>query len=183
MKSERNRRLALLLLIGFTCSTWLGAQNRTSGDKESCRRFTQTFYDWYVAKVFESFDHKNVDVLLEALDYQGQPFSRELVQGIRKVRAEEKKSHEAILDFDPILNTQDAAAHYQVRKVTERDGHFLAEIYGVWDTPHPELGKGPQVVAEMTLRQSRWVFINFHYPNSAYPASENLLRMLESALR
>jgi hypothetical protein len=178
-----NRRLALLLLICFTCSSWLAAQSRTPEPKESCRQFTQTFYNWYVSKVFESLDHKNVDALLEALDYKGQPFSRELVQGIRSVRTEEKKSHEAILDFDPILNTQDPAEHYLVRELTERNGHFLAEIYGVWNAPHPELGKGPQVVAEMTRMQGRWVFINFHYPNSVYPASENLVRMLEFALR
>jgi hypothetical protein len=178
-----NRRLALLLLICFACSSRLAAQTAASGDNESCRRFTQTFYNWYVSKVFESLDHKNVDTLLEALDYKGQPFSRELVQGIKRVRAKEKKSHEAILDFDPILNAQDPAERYLVREVTERNGHFLAEIYGAWDTQHPELGKEPQVVAEMTRMQGRWVFINFHYPNSVYPASENLLSMLEFALR
>ena len=105
-----NRRLALLLLICFTCSSRLVAQDRAQADKESCRQFTQAFYSWYVGKVFESFDHKNTDALLEALGYKGQPFSRELVQGIRSVRTEEKKSHEAILDFDPILNTQPCRA-------------------------------------------------------------------------
>ena len=178
-----NRRLALLLLICFTCSSRLVAQDRAQADKESCRQFTQAFYSWYVAKVFESFDHKNTDALLEALGYKGQPFSRELVQGIRSVRTEEKKSHEAILDFDPILNTQDPAEHYLVREVTERNGQFLVEIYGIWNAPRTELGEGPQVVAELTHMQDRWMFINFHYPNSVYPASENLVSMLKFALR
>lgn len=178
-----SRRLALLLLMCFTWSSQLAAQSRPPEDNESCKRFTQTFYNWYVSKVFGSFDHKGTDPLLEALDYEGHPFSSELVQGIRKVRAEEKKSHEAVLDFDPILNTQDPAEHYLVREVTERNGHFLAEIYGVWDRPPADLGKGPQVVAEMTNKQGRWIFNNFHYPGSPYPQSENLVSILKFALR
>jgi hypothetical protein len=174
-----SRRLALLLLMCFTCSSRLTAQSRAPQDNELCRRFTQTFYNWYVSKVF---DDKKADALLEALDYKRQPFSRELAQGIRSVRGEEKKSHEAILDFDPILNTQDPAEHYVVRNVTERNGHFFADIYGVWNRPVPDLGKEPQVVAEMTHIQGRWIFINFHYPNSVYPASENLVSMLKFAL-
>lgn len=177
-----SRRLALLLLMCITCSFRLAAQSRARQDNELCRQFTQTFYNWYVSKVFESFDHKDADALLEALDYKPQPFSRELVQGIRTVRGEEKKSHEAILDFDPILNTQDPAEHYVVRNVTERNGHFFADIYGVWNKPVPDLGKEPQVVAEMTHIQGRWIFINFHYPNSIYPASENLVSMLKFAV-
>ena len=96
-----NRKFALLLLICLSCACRLSAQGRAGEDRESCRQFTQAFYNWYVAKVFQSFDHKDADPLLDALDYKSHPFSRELTQGMRKVRAEEEKSHEAILDFDP----------------------------------------------------------------------------------
>jgi|SRR5579863_5118178 len=178
-----NRKFALLSLICLACASRLPAQTRTREDTESCQRFTQAFYNWYVAKVFQSFHDKNADPLLEGLDYKGHPFSRGLVQGIRKVRAEEVKSHGAILDFDPILNSQDPAEHYLVRNVTEKDGRYLAEIYGVWHTPPSDLRKGPQVVAEIIYRQGRWVFVNFHYPGSPFPESENLVSILKSALR
>ncbi|MGH9735000.1 MAG: hypothetical protein ACRD8A_10485 [Candidatus Acidiferrales bacterium] len=177
-----NRKCAALLLICLACGSRLPAQPHAHGGTGSCQRFAQTFYTWYVGQIFESFDKKNMDPLLQALGYKGHPFSRELEQGIRKVRAEEEKSHEAILDFDPILDTQDPAEHYVVRKVTMKSGHYWAEIYGVWPTPHPELGKRPEVVAEMSY-QGRWIFVNFHYPGDPDPRSENLLSMLKFALR
>jgi hypothetical protein len=78
-----NRKFAVLLMICLASASRLPAQSRAREDRESCRRFTQAFYNWYVAKVFESFDHKDADPLLEALDYKGHPFSRKLVQGTR----------------------------------------------------------------------------------------------------
>lgn len=178
-----SRKFIPLLLICLICAYRLPAQTPVRDDRKSCQRFTQAFYNWYVGQVFESFDKRDMDPLLEALDYKGHPFSREIAQGIRKVRAEEETTHEAILDFDPILNTQDPAEHYVVRKVTAKNGHYWAEIQGIWDAPRTGVGKGHQVVAEIAYSHGRWTFVNFHYPGDPDPRSENLVSMLKFALR
>jgi len=82
------------------------------------------------------------------------------------------------LDFDPILNTQDPADRYVVRSVMRRGGHYWANVYGVWSRPVSGQEKQPQVVAELNFKNGRWVFVNFHYPNSTNPDNENLLSML-----
>jgi hypothetical protein len=172
---------SFLLLCAFPAH----AQKAPQDLKGSCLHFTQEFYTWYVKtlSVFESDHSKNAkDPELAALNYEGKPFTHELDQGLRKVKAEEKASGDAILDFDPFLNSQDPAEHYEVRKVTEKNGHYWAEVYGVWSTQPSDLGNGPQVVAEMAFENNRWVFVNFHYPNSTDPRNESLLRMLRYAL-
>ena len=43
--------------------------------------------------------------------------------------------------------------------------------------------KNPDVVAElMPLKTGQWIFVNFHFPNSHDPNSENLLSMLKRML-
>lgn len=182
--STPTRRIAVASCILFLFAGSAQAQKQHQDLTGSSRHFTQEFYSWYVKTVFAKPPSKSAgDPLLAALSYEGHPFSRELDQGVREVKAEEKSSHEAILDFDPILNSQDPAERYVVRKISEKSGHFWADIYGVWSRPPSDLGTGPQVVAEMVFENNRWVFVNFHYPGSPPAASDNLLSMLRQALR
>ena|SRR5215472_2002843 len=176
MPTSRVVVISCILLLS-ACSAQ--AQKAPQDLKQSCLRFTQTFYNWYL----KTLDSKNAkDPQLAALSYERKPFSHELEQGLRKVKAEEIASGDAILDFDPFLNTQDAAEHYEVRKITEKNGHYCADVYGIWSEPVSGVGNGPQVVAEMVFENNRWIFVNFHYPNGTDPRNESLLSMLRYAL-
>lgn len=173
---------AFVVFFVFYGGGLLQGQNKAENisETESCRHFAQQFYDWYTAQVALSFHHKNSDPLMNALDQKKEAFSGDLERGLRRVRAEEAKSHDAILDFDPILNSQDPAERYAVRSVRKKDGHFFVDVYGVWRTPPADLGKGPQVVTELIFRDGRWVFVNFHYPDSTDSRNENLLSFLNN---
>lgn len=178
------RRIAVLLLVCVAGAARVSAQNGAGGAGEaSCRQFTQAFYNWYVQKVAESDHGVKADPLLEALEYKGHPFASELAGKIRAVTAKQKKLYKVLLDFDPILNTNVPAKQYVVRRVTQKNGHYRAEIYALGDAAHPQPYDGPQVIVEMSYSQGRWVFVNFHYPGSPYPESENLLSILNWALR
>ena len=116
--------------------------------------------------------------MARGLEVQSNPFSRELSRALIESDAEAKAEGDPVLDFDPILNSQDPAERYVVRTVTRKDGYYWAEVYGVWSRPVPDQDKRPQVVAEMTFKDGRWQFVNFHYPNYTDPNNENLLSIL-----
>jgi hypothetical protein len=178
MKGSKRRIVFLLcaLLLSTSC---LQAQKETQGDEKSCLHFAQAFYNWYVMEVFKDFK-ANVGIAPwhAALKYRGDPFSSELSRALIQSDAEAKAEGDPVLDFDPILNSQDPAERYVVRTVTRKDGHYLVEVYGVWSRPVPDQGQGPQVVAEMTFKDGHWQFVNFHYPNYTNPNNENLLSIL-----
>jgi hypothetical protein len=83
-----------------------------------------------------------------------------------------------VLDFDPILNTQDMGNHYTVRSVTIDHDQCLADVYGVWSRPVPNNGQTLNVVTELVSIKGRWVFVNFHYPGSGNFPSVDLLKIL-----
>lgn len=173
------RSIALLLCISLL--SWpLYAQNESrNGKQQSCLRFVQGFYNWYVAEVFKDLKENNGKVPWHAaLKYKGNPFSRELTRALIASDAEAEVDGDPVLDFDPILNTTDLADRYVVRNVIYKNGHYWADVYGVWSRPVPDQGKEPNVVAELAFRDNRWSIVNFHYPDSTNPDNENLLSIL-----
>lgn len=163
--------ISILLMV---CCTLRG-QRTVQATKDSCLHFTQTFYNWYVAHALNA---ANSVPWIVALKYEGGPFSKDLAQALVRSESEAKAEGDAVLDFDPILNTQDPADHYLVRSVTRRQGHYWANVYGIWSRPVSGQGQKPQVVAELMFKHGRWFFVNFHYPNSTNPDNENLLTIL-----
>lgn len=174
-----HRGVALLLCVFFLSACSIQAQKEPQDTEKSCQRFAQAFYSWYVSNTLKDFSAKNRWVPWHAaLKYRGNPFSSELTRALIKSDAEAKADGDPVLDFDPILNTQDPADRYEVRIISHKNGHYLASVYGVWSRPVPDQGKEPQVVAEMVFENGRWLFVNFHYPNSTSPNNENLLSIL-----
>jgi hypothetical protein len=171
----KEKRIALVL-CALLLSAWpLRAQKEPDSGRESCLRFVQSFYDWYVAEVFKDLKEHKVP-WHSALKYKGNPFSQELTRALIASDAEAKVDGDPVLDFDPILNTQDPAERYVVQNVTYKNGHYWAEIHGVWSEPAPD--NKPQVVAELTFQDNRWSIVNFHYPDS--PDDVNLLKILRA---
>jgi hypothetical protein len=173
-------KIAVLFCVSLLSACSVGAQTPPAANEKSCLQFTQDFYSWYVKLVFKSFDDKKArDVVLTALTYNGRHFSHELTLELRQAKAEEAASRDVILDGDPFLNSQDPAERYVVRKVTEKNGRYFADVYGIWPVPPAELGKGPQVVAELIFKDGRWIFVNFQYPHTG-PGADDLLNLLNN---
>jgi hypothetical protein len=149
------------------------AQNHLERSQKSCRSSVQGFYDWYVAKRVG----ENVDWHV-ALEQKGQAFSTELTLSLRNSDVESKVDGDPVLDFDPILNTQDMGDQYTVRSVTIDHDRCWADVYGVWSRPVPNNGQTLNVVAELVSKKGRWVFVNFHYPSSGNYPSVDLLQIL-----
>jgi hypothetical protein len=173
------RSIALLFCVFFLGACALRAQEGSQNSEKSCLRFSQDFYDWYVKKTLNDLREANqLAPWHAAMRYNGNPFSRGLTRALVESDAEAKADGDPVLDFDPILNTQDPADHYVVRSTALKNGHCWAEVYGVWSRPIPPQGEKPQVVAEIVFENGRWHFVNFHYPNSTNPDNENLLSLL-----
>ena len=174
------RKIALLFCVFFLSACSIQAQKRPQDSEKSCQHFAQAFYNWYVTDVFKDFKAKNRWVPWHAaIKYKGNPFSGELTRSLIESDAEAKTEGDPVLDFDPILNSQDPADRYAVRSVTRKNDRYWAKVYGVWSRPVPDQSKEPQVVAEMVFRHGQWLFVNFHYPNSTSPDNENLLSILK----
>jgi hypothetical protein len=169
-----SRRITALACI-FLVASVLSAQTVEPDNKDSCIQFVQSFYDWYVSKAIVQNRERPWHL---AAKHGGKAFDDKLTQALAKSDAEVRSTGDAVLDFDPILNTQDPAERYVIREVTRKDGHCLANVYGVWSRSVPDQGKKPQVVAEIAFENGRWLFVNFHYPNSSSPKNENLLSIL-----
>jgi hypothetical protein len=183
VRLQRGKKVVLVCAL-LLSTPWLQAQPESHESEQGCLRFAQVFYNWYVAEVFKDFKVRNSDVPWHAaLRYKGSPFSPELTRALIDSYAE-SKAGDPVLDFDPILPSQDPTEHYVVKRVTRRNGHYWAEVYGVWTRPvAPEEEKRPQVIAEMAFKDGRWQFVNFHYPNSGHPDNINLLSILRYRYR
>ncbi|HET6931065.1 MAG TPA: hypothetical protein VFI45_12150 [Candidatus Acidoferrum sp.] len=172
---------ALLPLCLFSLgASSLRAQVRSEASLEACKKFAQSFYDWYAGNDQKELRGKTqITPWGAAIKYRPHSFSGEIVRALTKADAKGETEKDAVLDFDPILNTQDPADHYVVRRVSYKSNTCRAEVYGVWSRPVSDQGKRPQVVAEMAFEAGRWHFVNFHYPNSTNPENENLLAILK----
>jgi hypothetical protein len=151
------------------------AQLSSEGTQELCRSSVQAFYAWYVPK--RLVEDKDLHI---ALEQRGQAFGRELTRSLRGSDIESRILGDPVLDFDPILNTQDPGDRYTVRSVRINHKRCLADVYGVWSRLPPNNGQTPNVVAELAFEKRRWVFVNFHYPGSGNVPSVDLLKILRA---
>lgn len=146
---------------------------------ESCHQFVQNFYDWYAAKARSNqTTHYPLDL---ALKDRAPSFSPDLAREVKEVLDIEARDHQAWLDFDPILNTQDPADRYAVGGIIHKGAHCLVKVYAL---PRTGTDVMPVVVPELVGRKGGWTFVNFHYPDEASdPRNENLAAMLKILLR
>ncbi len=129
-------------------------------ESESARGFVQTFYQWYVP---QALTESNVPASDRALREKGAVFSPTLFRALKAdFEAQAKVKGEIVgLDFDPFLNSQDPCERYDVGTVTHNRNDYWVEIYGICSGKKHEK---PDVAAEVTLQNNRWLFVNFHYP-------------------
>lgn len=170
---KRSAILSGILLAAASVSS-IAAQTEVGASRDSCKAFVQDFYSWYVPKTLTLGGAP----LQLALKERRSQFSPELVKGIEEVDTYASRNREAGLDFDPILNTNGEDGEYVVGQTTVE--HNVCHIGILRRQP----GRKPERVVntELNFHQGRWFFVNFHYPRSPSPQSENLLSMIKAYL-
>lgn len=147
----------------------------TRGCTESAHLFVQRFYDWYVPLANREIKEPASSIAIRGRSFL---FGRELLTLLKADAAAEAKANGYIigLDFDPFLNTQDPSDRYDVGDIGPKGENCLASVFG---TRYGERSTQPDVIAEISYRDARWVFIDFHYPDSG----EDLIQILEALRR
>ena len=144
---------------------------------KSVHDFVQQFYGWYVPQALSNHHGSAWDL---ALKDKGDEFSPNLLQASKEDSDAQAKAKNDIvgLDFDPFLNTQDPCKRYEVGTVTQTGSDYRVEVYGICSGKKKAK---PDVVCEVGRRNSRWEFVNFHYPNlmKDYSNSADLLAILK----
>ncbi len=160
------------------------SQSKPEDKAESCRKFVQGFYDWYVQNWDTPDDKKTPDeggTVERALKNYGRNFSVQLATMLKQDEAAQYAAHEIVgLDFDPIVNGQDIDGKFTVPDVSMNNDHCFANVY---ETPEGNQQPAtPTVVPELTVSGNTWIFVNFHFPaEDKYPAYDliQFLQMLK----
>jgi Protein of unknown function (DUF3828) len=170
------RFLATCLLLLLSCASLAQQPSSNSGTAKaanetvaSCRRFVQSFYDWYKGKAGTNFE--------AALRDKRSAFDPELFKALQEdIQAQAKVPGEIVgLDFDPIVNSQDPCERYVVGSVTRKGDNYKVQVFGVCSG---KKNAKPDVTAELATKDGQWQFTNFHYTYDSGPSS--LLAILES---
>jgi Protein of unknown function (DUF3828) len=151
----------------------LQGQATPAGRQQSCSKFVQAFYEWYLKKDAESFK-KHLRTSDVALKERPEVFDAELSRRLKADSAAQDKVKDDIvgLDFDPVLGGQDTCPPYKVRKVTIEGDSCRVEVFGTCGGSSAK----PDVVPELANRSGQWVFVNFRYPQVG--ATDDLLTIL-----
>ncbi len=149
----------LWLVLGTTATAQ--SPNRSQAE-ESCRRFAQQFYNWYVP-----FTQKRLHMpaFNMALQRRAEVFSPELLQALRTdAQAQARVKGEIVgLDFDPFVGSQDPADHYEARQPTLNGGKCSVGVWRASPTDRAAKLNRPEAVAELKIQNGRWRFVNFRY--------------------
>ncbi len=66
-----------------------------------------------------------------------------------------------------------------MRKVARKGATFLADVYGIWPYAAGPRRTKPDVAPELSFKDGRWFFVNFHYgKDPKYPMNESLVGVL-----
>jgi len=164
----------LSLFIALPSCIW-GQQKPPQYTSNSCHDFVGEFYSWYLENASKDQERDGG----VALKYRSDSFSPAIVQALREDNeAQEKAGSELVsLDGDPFVGADGLAGSYIVEKVTVKELSCWAEVHGVWD------GKEDQttdVIAELAIRNHKWLFVNFYFPTPSNPKGWNLLSGLRA---
>lgn len=163
--------LVLVLTSALAHDAW--AQKSKTSEPESARRFVQAFYAWYVPLA------KKDPSVTRALRERRSQFRPELARALRAdLAASAANGNEVVgLDGDPFLNAQDPCDKYDAVSSTRVGATYHVGVVGKgWCKDHTT----PDIVAEVTRRDGRWVFLNFIYSTKPKDNLMDLLTQLQS---
>ncbi len=136
--------------------------------RQSPKEFVEDFYKWYVPTALKA--HKTAAWNI-ALKKRGSSFDSKLAQALRDDSAAQAKAKELVgLSYDPFLNTQDPGENYKIDGVSRKGHIYLVNVFRIESNQPSEK---PEVVAELSIKNGSWHFVNFHYPDGT-----NLLSVL-----
>ena len=176
-------KLLLLALLLTACSSpkQTAVPQATSvppANSESCQKFVQEFYDWYIGLSKQDFDQKYPGPTdIHASKLRPQSFASGLANQLKIDSDSNKDGEIGGLDFDPVLNAQDDDWRWVVTRTRINNDHCFADLHLV---PEPPDAKGDIVTAELQMANGQWQFLNFHYPASGIIPPNDLLSLLKS---
>ncbi len=142
--------------------------------KDSCRRFVQDFYDWYVS-LLPPFPETLGPSDLILRNHRKAQFSGELLRLLIADQSAQQRNHgNAGLTFDPFLNSRLPSPRFVSTSATYTNGACLVEMRGM-DGDQPI----EKVKPELVRHDGAWQFVNFHYTDYESPSRENLLSTLQ----
>jgi len=155
--------IALLLMstVGYAGGSSTIAST-VNADANSAGAFVQDFYDWYAPMAYRQ---KNSLPWETAITLKSDLFSTRLSLALKRDKytiANLDGSYTG-MDSDPFLNTDNPCEHYVVADTVEYDKGFRVGMQAICN------GKlRPKVVvqAEVVWKKDKWLFANFHYPES-----------------
>jgi hypothetical protein len=166
------------VLFAIASLTVTAQEKAVTATAESCLAFAQEFYSWYVPKA-----QATNDSLALAMKQRHSSFSAQLLKGVEAVDADAERHNDAGLDFDWILNSQDPGdpgdPGYILRDSKVNGTVCLLDAYRQVRAGKPEKA----VIPELKFERGRWLFINFHYPDSPYAQNENLMSLVKAYLQ
>src|SRR5271165_4902819 len=165
MSSDTHRSIALCcLLIGIGLPSARGQQSAQRQRGPSCLRFAQEFYDWYAPITQKEMGTPAWDI---ALQKRRDEFGAPLVRALKAdSEAQARAKGELVgLDFDPFVNSQDPADHYEARPRAVKGTNCSVEVWRASPNDTAEKSAKPAVIAELALAKGRWFFVNFRYPD------------------
>lgn len=145
----------MLLLAGLPLAQ---AQSPGATD-DSCRKFVQNFYGWYLPRAKKYRSGPASDLVLK---YRSRTLSHELFSQLKADSEAQAKSDEIVgLDFDPFLSAQDDGfERCTAGKVTVKALRYLVEVTCVYPGANADRAK---IIPELEFRGTQWLFLNFHY--------------------
>lgn len=148
------------------------AQSPGSVTARSCRQFTQQFYDWYVPFTRKGLSGPAWDLVLQR---RANSLSPQLYEALKNDSASQAKGELVGLDYDPFLNTQEPAVHYETGAISWVNGKCTVEVWRSSKNETAEKSDKPALVAELEQHNQRWRFTDFIYPTE----NTDLLKQLE----
>lgn len=146
-------------------------------ESAAARNFVETFYKWYVPVA--NGKHRDA-AWYTVLDQRPNVLSDTLLRALRHDREEQAKAVGEIagLDFDPFLSGQDPCARYVTGDSVQHGKTYRVPVFGICGSvKHSQ----PDVVAEVSRRDSSWVFVDFHYPGADGAHLLSILSSTDSA--
>jgi len=153
----------------------LSSQSSSAPETEqSCRKFVQAFYDWYLTKTLSGKLPSPTPEL--ALKLKPEVFAAELRRRLKQDFDAQSKAAEIVgLDSDPFLNSQDPSPRFAVVGITRIGSTYWVDVYGILDSKRRE-----HVIPELIQQNGHWVFVNFHYGKDKWSDDVNLLSILKT---
>jgi hypothetical protein len=151
----------VMALLGLCCGRI--EQNKAS-EIESCRKFAQDFYDWYL-------NHSGTDGAV--IKERPELFAPELLELLKKNEEYEPPSLEFAFDASYFTLTQENATTYEVGTPQRTGSDYRIPVYGIREGVK---STEPEFWAEVRHTKGGWQFVNFHDLIDGKP--NNLVRNL-----